>query len=292
VELLDITDPLNIEPLGCYEDGEGFGGEVCLAGDLAYVSDGTHRLDVLDVSDPRSPTLLHSIPTTFSIRSLDRAGDFLFCGANWSGLYSLRAFDRLVNAAASAARSLPLPTSGADLDRVRLEVVQQPGSAWEVSADGGAHWQEIPADGSWLHLEHPGPELQWRASLLYSEPGDPPRVDELALEWTYATGAVAGGSVPGIAPRRLALHQNVPNPFNPVTTIRFDLPEASAVRLEIIDVGGRRVTTLIEGELGAGSHAVEWRGLDAAGRRVTSGVYLYRLTATGAGQMRKMLLLQ
>ncbi len=288
VQLLDITNPLGIQALGCHIITEGFGSEVCLAGDVAYVAGGTRRLDVLDVSDPSVPTLLHSVPTTFAVRCLDRAGDFLFCGADWGGLNSLHAFDRGVNQVANAAQSLPLPTSGDDLAMIRLDAIQQPTMAWEISADGGQHWQGVPGDGSWCQLEHPGPELLWRAALLYSQPGDPPSVDQLELTWTYGPSAAP----PGTIVRRLVLHQNVPNPFNPVTTIRLELPELSHVTLEIIDVGGRVVATPIHGTLAAGSHDVEWRGLDPAGHRVSSGIYLYRLTTPGCRQTRKMLLLE
>jgi hypothetical protein len=90
----------------------------------------------------------------------------------------------------------------------------------------------------------------------------------------------------------MALHQNVPNPFNPVTTIRFELPEATDITLEVIDVGGRLVTTLFRGGLAAGIHDIEWRGLDAAGRPVSSDIYLYRLTTPSFRQTRKMLLLE
>jgi hypothetical protein len=286
-ELLDISDPLAIQPLGAYANAGGFGSGVCLAGDIAYFAGDTRRLDVLDVSDPGSPTLIHSVPTTFALGCFDRAGDHLFCGASYGGLNSLRVFDRLVNRSADVARSLPLPMSGADLSRIRLEVVQEPSSAWEISADGGLNWQAVPADGSWCDLEHSGPELLWRTTLLYTEPGAPPAVDRLELEWTYGTTAV-----PGTTPGRLALHQNVPNPFNPTTWIDFELPEAGAVALEITDVNGRQVTTLVDGELAAGSHQVTWEGRDAAGSRVASGIYLYRLTTPSSSQTRKMLLLE
>jgi hypothetical protein len=76
------------------------------------------------------------------------------------------------------------------------------------------------------------------------------------------------------------LHPNQPNPFNPVTVIRYELPEPSAVSLAIYDAAGRLVRELVGGdEQAAGSHAVSWHGRDDGGREVASGVYLYRLTA-------------
>jgi hypothetical protein len=286
MELIDISDPLSMQPLGGYHDGTGFGSEICLAGDIAYISGDTRRLDVIDVSDPQRPVLLHSVPTTFVVRCLERAGDFLFCGASYDGLNSMHVFDRLVNRSANAAQSLPLPTSGADLAVVRLAAIQQPTCTWNVSADGGAHWQALPADGSWHTMEHPGPELLWRAALFYSEFGYPPTVDELEIEWMYASAAV-----PGTEPHRAALHQSLPNPFNSVATIRFDLPVAGDVTLEVVDVSGCLVTTLAAGKLGAGSHAFDWQGLDAMGRPVDSGIYFCRLTTPGHRLTRRMVLL-
>jgi hypothetical protein len=72
-----------------------------------------------------------------------------------------------------------------------------------------------------------------------------------------------------------------PNPFNPRTTIRFDLPDAGQARLAVYDVAGRLVKVLVEGETLAGSHEAVWDGRDASGRAVPSGSYLARLVAGG-----------
>ena len=93
-------------------------------------------------------------------------------------------------------------------------------------------------------------------------------------------------------PAVFTLHQNQPNPFNPATTIRFELPSAGDVRLEIYDVAGRRVATLLDGSFEAGQHAATWRGQSDAGHSVSSGLYFYRLSGTGFSKTRKMLLLQ
>ncbi len=89
-------------------------------------------------------------------------------------------------------------------------------------------------------------------------------------------------------PQVFALGQNHPNPFNPMTTISFDLPVASPVRLHVYDGRGHLVRTLVDESLQAGSHAVVWDGLDDSGRRVHSGVYLYRVEASDFTATRKM----
>jgi DNA-binding NtrC family response regulator len=82
---------------------------------------------------------------------------------------------------------------------------------------------------------------------------------------------------------------NYPNPFNPSTTIRYALPEASKVSLVVYNLLGQQVRTLVSGSQSAGYHSVVWDGRDAAGRMAATGVYIYRLQAGGFVQVRKML---
>lgn len=97
-------------------------------------------------------------------------------------------------------------------------------------------------------------------------------------------------SAPAAPEAQLTLGQNVPNPFNPVTKIQVELAEAGQVRLEIFDLGGRLVDTLIDGHLAAGVHDVAWHGVDANGVPVRSGTYVYRLSSPGFERSRKMVL--
>ncbi len=76
------------------------------------------------------------------------------------------------------------------------------------------------------------------------------------------------------SPSAFALSQNYPNPFNAMTTIRYDLPEQSDVRIEIFDIMGRKIETLITETQPAGSHAVTWDGDNSP-----SGIYFYTITA-------------
>lgn len=88
------------------------------------------------------------------------------------------------------------------------------------------------------------------------------------------------------------LFQNAPNPFNPATVIEFMVAEAGPVRLEIYDLRGTHVRTLVAEDLPVGLHQVSWDGRDDAGRGVASGVYCYRLRAGRFGAVRKMMLLK
>jgi hypothetical protein len=94
---------------------------------------------------------------------------------------------------------------------------------------------------------------------------------------------------PGL-PQHAALAQNAPNPFNPVTTIRFDLPDSRHVRLEVFSMEGRRVAVLVDQTMPPGQLAVMWDGKDTRGRPVASGTYFYRLTAGDFSATHRMLL--
>jgi hypothetical protein len=82
-------------------------------------------------------------------------------------------------------------------------------------------------------------------------------------------------------PDGFALLQNYPNPFNPTTTIRYNLEENSRVTLDVFDILGRHITTLVDAPRNAGLNEVDWNATAASGAGVTSGMYLYQLRATG-----------
>jgi len=97
---------------------------------------------------------------------------------------------------------------------------------------------------------------------------------------------------PGL-PDVFALKQNYPNPFNPSTEIEFSIPTDNMnVRLEIYDVMGRHIQTLVDGSLISGFYTVSWDGRDRFGRRAASGVYIYRLSSDSQSRVRKMLLVR
>ena len=95
-------------------------------------------------------------------------------------------------------------------------------------------------------------------------------------------------------PKAFALDQNSPNPFNPATTISYSVPEGNAVsvRLDIFDIRGRLVRTLVDETKDAGTYHILWDGTDARGSHLASGVYLYRMRSGQFVQTRKMVLLK
>ena len=93
-------------------------------------------------------------------------------------------------------------------------------------------------------------------------------------------------------PTEFALHNNYPNPFNPITTINYDLPQDGSVRLIIYDVMGREVTRLVNGFTPAGYHSVRWDARNKMGENVSAGVYFYHLQSGNFVKTQKMVLLK
>ena len=106
----------------------------------------------------------------------------------------------------------------------------------------------------------------------------------------FALPLAAGGAF--VLPQAVGLGQNYPNPFNPSTLIPYQLAVPSPVRLEVFNILGQRVATLVDGQQqGAGAYVARWDGTNASGRAAASGVYFYRLTVAGAHWTGKMVLL-
>ena len=96
----------------------------------------------------------------------------------------------------------------------------------------------------------------------------------------------------GTPPAKFELAQNYPNPFNPSTVIRYDLRELSHVKLAIYSLSGAHVRILVHERQEAGSRQIMWDGTDETGKRVSSGIYLYRLDTESFSAVRKLTLLR
>ncbi len=103
---------------------------------------------------------------------------------------------------------------------------------------------------------------------------------------------VLGTDDPGIEPYETVLLGNTPNPFNPSTTIRFSIKEDTPVTLNIYNLKGQKVRTLIDERMEKGEHAVTWHGDDDQGKPCSSGVYLYRMQAADNIETKKMIMMK
>ena len=93
-------------------------------------------------------------------------------------------------------------------------------------------------------------------------------------------------------PDEYALHHNYPNPFNPSTTILYDVPQEGYVSLIVYDLMGREITKLMNGRMDAGYYSMQWNGRNSFGSMVSAGVYFYQIQVNGFVQTKKMLLLK
>lgn len=96
----------------------------------------------------------------------------------------------------------------------------------------------------------------------------------------------------GELPRDFSLYQNYPNPFNPSTSISYSLPERSRVKIEVMNLLGQKVNTLVDRVQSPGKYRVDWDSTNEKGESVANGVYLYRITAGAFTDTKKMLLLK
>jgi hypothetical protein len=153
------------------------------------------------------------------------------------------------------------------------------------AAGAGAGFREIPAPGvtragldfTFIDESVAGGE-SYRYRVAYVAAG--------ATQVLFETEAIKAPELP------LTLYQNFPNPFNPSTTIRYYLPVAGLVRLDVFDASGKLIVTLVDKQAAKGAYVAEWKGKNASGAQVRSGVYFYRLVTREKTLTHKMVLLR
>jgi len=156
-------------------------------------------------------------------------------------------------------------------------------AVWPLAGEivtGGSTEIEVTIDAANLAL---GEHL---VDLLIMHPGGEPLVVPVRVVVSEVS------ATPDALPNVVTLGQNVPNPFNPQTQIEFSLPTKATAQLTIHDLRGRLVRTLRSGTLEAGTHQVTFDGKGDDGRRLASGVYVYRLRAGGETQVRRLSLVK
>jgi hypothetical protein len=175
---------------------------------------------------------------------------------------------------------------------------------FSMSTDGGASFTEL-----WNVM---GRENSWNRTSIDLRAIDVPFTTSVVFRFTACDEAGGGtveaavdefllgrlsGDIVGVdesgAPAAFAVHANRPNPFNPQTTLSYDVPAATDVAVRIYNVSGQLVRTLVDERVSAaGSYAVTWDGNDAYGKAVASGTYYYEVRAGAEVQKRKMTLLK
>lgn len=199
----------------------------------------------------------------------------------------------------------------------QIYVLSSPSSIFEYNDVGGG-WEgegnidEVPMFGpDNFYLSESSPCIDaGDTSSVYNDPEDPSNPGN--AEWPSLgvlrndMGAYGGPERMVLAdtptsvgdspftplPRTFSLGQNHPNPFNPSTTIDYSLSESSRVELKIFNLRGQEVRALVDREMPAGDHSTHWDGKDSQGRRVSSGIYIYRMRFGNEIKTRKMVVLK
>jgi len=176
----------------------------------------------------------------------------------------------------------------------------------EASADSGLTWQTLGdpytgTQGNWIEGARSltafcGPgfnDVRIRFRLVSDSTGTKAGwfIDDINL-YPYELQTAVRSKENGSLPQQFVLYDNYPNPFNPETTIEYQLSQASQVKLAVYNLLGQEVKTLINKNHEAGRFNLTWDGKDNLGQAVPSGVYFYRIQAEGFTQTKKMLLLQ
>jgi hypothetical protein len=167
---------------------------------------------------------------------------------------------------------------------------QDGGVTWSPNEQASPTWRStvgFPNQskiGDYYHMvsDNTGADLAWAATFN----------NEQDVYYVRLSPPAVAAVEPGVAPG-FRLHAGLPNPFTAFTDIRFDVPPAGArVALEVFDLTGHRVATLVDGFREGGPQQVRWAGRDDTGRDVVPGVYLYRYATSGHAETRKLILLR
>ena len=202
------------------------------------------------------------------------------------------------------------PDSGYSVDNIApgvplgLAVAYNTGSgndlSWDPSPETDFQYYRVYRGDSETFIPGPGNLVHETATPAWTDPeydGWDVHYKVTTLDYSGNESAAAcaasttGGDTPQV-PDAFALYQNAPNPFNPATTIRFDLPEAAYVKLCVYNVKGELVSNIADRQMSEGRKEFIWRAVDNRGRAVSSGIYFYRLIAGDFVQTKKMVLLR
>ncbi|MBU8922299.1 MAG: FG-GAP repeat protein [Bacteroidales bacterium] len=257
-----------------------------------------------------APPGLWEVVTSFYATQQDRYIQLVPTQADSSGTIPWEVFYISAHTTTPAVYFESPPDSGYSVDNIApgvplaLAVAYNTGSGnaltWDISPEPDFQYYRIYRGGDPDFVPVPGEEVHSTATPYWTD-------TEIGVSGVYykitalddsgnesdsaSPVTVTGDDLPSV-PKAFALRQNVPNPFNPSTTIRFDLPRAVRVSLAVYNVKGELIATLADGEMTEGRKEVIWNARDVGGNAVASGIYFYRLVAGDFVQTKKMVLLR
>jgi len=175
-------------------------------------------------------------------------------------------------------------------------VQEHPQNNWDLffSSNSGNNWEEIELDidvSRLLYIWTVPEILTENARIRIVQDNTGTNYEDSSGDFII-TDTQTSIEILETNPTAFTLHDNYPNPFNPATTISYELSGTSDVELTIYDQLGKVVRTLVKGQQHANYYQIHWDGRNTVGKQVVSGVYVYRLKVDTNSQARKMMLLR
>ncbi len=279
LRIIDISNRAHPFEVGFF-DTPGRAQGVVISGNYAYIADGFSGLRIIDISNPAAPTETGFFDTNGYCQDVQVVGNYAYLAEEYDGLRIIN----ISNPSAPFEAGFYNPTDAdytaifisgsyayisdffAGLRILEISSPTNPTLAGYYKKPGIALDVFVSDSSVYLACEETG--LQ-----IYTLPG----ITDVKNEIRSAK----------ILPNQLFLSQNYPNPFNPSTTISFSVPTTAFTTLKIFDELGREIAVLIDKELSAGEHSIEFNA-----KNLPSGVYIYRLQSGNFNAGKKLLLLK
>lgn len=275
LRIFDISEPADPVLMGACDLGRGFANAIFLSGDYAFIASEREGLVIVNIDDPYDPGVVGSYWTGYGYYHVYVCADHAYLPKGNLGL-------EIVDVSVPSDPSF-------------VSIYDTEGSATDVGVlDNYAYIADGPAGLQIIDVTDPanpafvaGLETQESVNNIFLAGGNIFLMDRnslLILHFDPQTGIIE--EIKHV-PTSISLSQNYPNPFNASTTIRYDLPVESDVTLDIYDILGRKLETLVDQWQAAGSYIVVW---DAD--QNSSGLYFYKLWADGHSQIRTLVLIR
>ena len=221
-------------------------------------------------------------------RNLIESGIHIGGGTDASAISPMSPWISLYHMVTGRGVSGNVINAGQQISRVEALRLYTTGSAWYTFDDEQLGSIEVGklADLVVLsddYLTVPDEEIRTLSSVLTIIDG---KFIHATKEFAYLITSVRDLGTPFI-PETFVLLQNYPNPFNPTTTIIYEIPKSSFVTLKVYNIAGQMIATLVDGQKSAGRYAVKWNAAN-----VSSGVYIYRITAGNFSDVKKSIVLK
>jgi hypothetical protein len=273
LQVINIEDRSNPEFVSSLTF-QGYAQDICVDGGYAYVPGDAFGLRIIDISNPAQPLLSGTFNSPSSATAVAVAGMYAYLAdGSGGGFYVINIADP----------SNPVEVGHLMLGGTASDVFLSDGYAFVASGDFYAIDIADPLNPTIAAAY----ETPYRARGVYAD-GDYVYVaDEASLIILHFDSQVGIGDKHVELPEKATLYQNYPNPFNNRTVIEYTLPEAAFVTIDIFDLMGRKVTSLVNNQKSAGYYRVLW---DA--EEVSSGMYFYKIQAGDFAESKKMTLIK